>query len=244
VAVVSLYRSSHKIRTVVIVGMLAVTIAAVMPQRFWDRMQTIAAPQDERDVSADARLYFWGIARTIAIDHPLFGVGFNSYRYSFPDYNTNPDFEGEQRAVHSVWFGLVAELGVPGLFLFVALLISTVRSCYRIRRDATARGLTGLAIYAGHLQTSVLVFVIGGTFLNAQYLELLWHVVGLTIALEHLHANAIANAADARMPAPVLRTQAFPLPTPRQADAPRTGTSGPRRFFATPADGPESDQDA
>jgi probable O-glycosylation ligase (exosortase A-associated) len=231
VGLVSLWRSEHKIRTIAIVTILVGTIATVMPQRFWDRMQTIVASEDQRDASARGRLYYWGLAVEMANDHPLTGVGLNSFRYSFEDYAGASSGEG-QRAVHSSWFGAMSELGYPGLLIFSAILLTAVRSCYRIRREAGARGLGNIAIYAGHLQTSLLVFVVGGSFLHVQYLELLWHFIGLTIALEHIYTSALTrtDAVASPLSVPVVPVVAAAL-KPRVRERGPASTTGQRFFF-------------
>ncbi len=204
VCLISLWRSKHKIRTLAVVAILGGSVSTVMPQSFWDRMETITAPADSRDVSALGRLYHWGLARQMAAEHPLTGVGLNGFRYEFDAYDRMSGGVGGWRAVHSVWFGLVSELGYPGLVIFILLLLGSIWSCHRIARHARATGRHNIVIYAGHLQTSLLVFAVGGTFLNAQYVELAWHFIGLTIALERiadappLPVLAVATAATRR----------------------------------------------
>jgi probable O-glycosylation ligase (exosortase A-associated) len=115
VSLISLARAKHKIRTLVAVGVLAYAVSAVMPQSFWDRMNSITAEEDQRDASAQSRLYYWGLARDMAADAPLTGVGFNAYRYAFSRYDRLKDGEGGQRAVHSVWFSRTRPVrGHPG----------------------------------------------------------------------------------------------------------------------------------
>ena len=48
---------------------------------------------------------------------PLTGVGFNGFRASYNTYDTTPGQYGEDRSVHSVWFGLLSEIGLPGAAL-------------------------------------------------------------------------------------------------------------------------------
>jgi probable O-glycosylation ligase (exosortase A-associated) len=232
----SLWRAKHKIRTVVLVVLVAWGISAVMPQRFWDRMESITASEEERDASSSSRLYFWGLAAEMADDHPIFGVGFNGYRYAYDDYDVTGGLHGGSRTVHSSWFGVLSELGYPGIVLFVGILAGAVHSCHRIRTEARAHGLNNIVIYANQIQISVLVFMLGGTFLSAQYLELLWHVVGLTITLDNIHRRTVddllakkQDAAAELPPAPVPVAAALPAPSrPRT----RAGTSaGGRRYF-------------
>ena len=198
VSLVSLARAKHKLRTLIAVGVLAYAVSAVMPQSFWDRMNSITAEEDQRDASAQGRLYYWELARDMAADAPLTGVGFNAYRYAFSHYDRLRAGEGGQRAVHSVWFGLMSELGYPGIVLFVVILGGAIASCQQIRTRAKKDGREQIAVYAGHLQTSFLVFAVGGTFLNAQYLELIWHLFGLNIALARIAATAPAAVAAAQ----------------------------------------------
>lgn len=226
VALVSLWRAKHRIRTLIIVAIVAVGVTAVMPERFWDRMQTITAASDERDASAASRIYFWGLATQMAADRPLTGVGFNSFRYSFNRYNTMPEYANTIRTVHSSWFGVLSELGYPGFILFVALIGGSLLSCQRLKKQATLKGRLNLAIYATHLQTSLMVFVVGGSFLSAQYLELVWHLLALVAALERIVANADPSV-DQRQPAvvPTVRAQAI-IPRFRPDPRRRAAVSG------------------
>jgi probable O-glycosylation ligase (exosortase A-associated) len=184
-------RSPRKFRALIGAAVLGGVVLTVMPQQFWDRMNTINASDEERGDSAEGRLHFWSVARVMADAKPLFGIGFDAFSQSYEAYN-GPDgpFAGE-RAVHSVWFGLLSEMGYPGLLLFVLLLADSLRSCWRVsvrfRNDAEHRDLR---IYANALMTSIIVFAVGGTFLSYQYNEMIWHFIGLGIALTFLANEA------------------------------------------------------
>ena len=237
VGAVSLWRSKHKIRTVVMVVVVAWAISSVMPQQFWDRMESITASEGERDSSSASRIYFWRLATQMASDHPFLGVGFNSYRFSFDRYDVTDGAYGGSRTVHSSWFGVLSELGYPGFLLFIAILVGAVLKCHRIRVQARRNNLTDIATFATHMQTSVLVFMLGGTFLSAQYLELMWHMVGLTIALENIHARTMADlAAGAQAVVPATVPVEGPpagsaVPTIPGAERPRAAAGGRRRYF-------------
>jgi probable O-glycosylation ligase (exosortase A-associated) len=196
--VMMLSRSPHKIRALLAIVVLAGLVSTVMPQQFWDRMKTMTVSTDQLDDSAKGRLHFWDVAQVMAKAKPIFGVGFNGFRPSYATYDTTKDY-GEDRSVHSVWFGLMSELGFPGLILFVMILLSGIWGCRRVvvisRRDPEKAELRH---YANALSTSFLVFAAGGTFLPAQYNEMLWHFVGMAIAL-----HVIASSAEAGPAAPV-----------------------------------------
>jgi probable O-glycosylation ligase (exosortase A-associated) len=179
-------RSPHKIRALIAAAVLGGLVLTVMPQQFWDRMNTINASDDERGDSAQGRLHFWYIARVMADAKPLTGVGFDGFSQSYEVYNGAGDFGGE-RAAHSVWFGLLADMGYPGLILFVLLWGSSLLSCWRV--SAKCKGDSqrkDFRIYANAFMTSLVTFAVGGTFLSSQYNEMVWHFFGLTATLSFL----------------------------------------------------------
>lgn len=194
----TLYRSPHKIRVLIGIAVLAALVSSVMPQEFWDRMRTINAPTEEQDESAKGRLHFWEVAQVMAKAKPITGVGFNGFRPSYAAYDTTPGDFGEDRSVHSVWFGLLSELGYPGLILFVGILVMGIWSCRQVvviaKRDPST---SELGHYGHSLSTSLVVFAAGGTFLPAQYNEMLWHFIGMTIALHAIATEESASAAVA-----------------------------------------------
>ena len=196
VSAIWFWRSEHKLKTLAAVVIAAVLILPVLPQEFWDRMSTITAPAEERDESQQGRLHFWHVAVVMANDRPFIGVGHRGYE---PAYNTYDFSEGRylrDRAVHSAWFGVLGDLGYLGLLLFVAIFVSSLVTCRRIRLAARRGELPGpLGPYAIALESSLVAFMVGGSFVSFQYCEMLWHFFALSIALERV---AVAEAAANR----------------------------------------------
>jgi probable O-glycosylation ligase (exosortase A-associated) len=206
------WRSEHKVKTLAAVAVTAMLVLPVLPQQFWDRMSTIAAPADQRDDSQQGRLHFWRVAVAMANDRPLLGVGHRGYE---PAYNTY-DFSGgryeQNRAVHSAWFGVLAELGYPGLLLFVAVIISSLLTCRRVRFAAQRGEIPGpLGHYAIALESSLIAVMVGGSFVSFQYCEMLWHFFALSIALDRV---AVAEMATARAKKPVKSATTANQPDP------------------------------
>jgi probable O-glycosylation ligase (exosortase A-associated) len=184
------WQSPRKIRTFAGIGVLALAVGAVMPDSFWQRMQTISASADERDASAQGRLAFWQTAVLMANAKPLTGVGLNGFSKSYNTYDNSGGAYGEDRAVHSAWFGILAELGYPGLCVLILTVWASFSSCARAKRQALmASGPPSVPIYADALRMSFVAYVAGATFLNGQYSEMFWHFVGLSAALTGITAN-------------------------------------------------------
>ena len=65
VGAVYVWRSPHRLRTVLALVIAVAIILPVLPSEYWDRMSTISASGEEIDESAAGRLHFW----EVAIDH-------------------------------------------------------------------------------------------------------------------------------------------------------------------------------
>jgi putative inorganic carbon (HCO3(-)) transporter len=198
------WRSPHKFRTLAAVVIATALILPVLPQQFWDRMSTITAPADERDESQQGRLHFWRVAVAMANDQPLTGVGHSGYEKAYNRYDWLDGQFGTNRAVHSAWFGVLAELGYPGLLLFVLIVASSLLACRRVR-NASRRGEVSeeLGRYAIAFETSLVAFMVGGSFVSFHYCEMLWHYFALTIVLERVAVRELAahRARSAAAPA-------------------------------------------
>lgn len=190
------WRSQHKLRTIAAFAVAVALVLPVLPQAYWDRMATIVAPAEERDDSQQSRLHFWQVAVAMANDRPFLGVGHNGYPRAYNRYDWSEGQYLTNRAVHSAWFGVLAELGYPGLLLFVTIVFTSLRACRRVRKSAQRGEIPGpLGPYAIGLESALVAFVIGGSFVSFHYSEMLWHFFALTMALE---AVAVKEAAAER----------------------------------------------
>ena len=179
-------RSKYKLRAAVFVVIGIAVILPTMPDTWWNKMETIFTAREENEKSAMSRLHFWKTAVQIANDHPVIGVGIDGFRLHYDAYDSEYGFYGNRRAVHSTWFGVVSETGYLGLMLFVLIIASAFRTCWRIRRMARQDPrYEELGAYATGLEGAFVAFVIGGTFVNFHYNEMLWSFLGLTFLLDH-----------------------------------------------------------
>jgi probable O-glycosylation ligase (exosortase A-associated) len=188
-----LFRSKHKVVALVSLVLACALIMPLLPTAFWERMSTIEEARediDSADGSIQGRLHFWNVAVVMANRNPVFGVGNFGFNAAYDFYDPTGGTFGYDRSVHSSWFGTLAELGYPGLIMFVAILITAFTACFRARA-AVARGAPKeLEAYALALEMGLVAFIVGGSFVVLQYNELVWHFIGLTMVL---HALAVAR---------------------------------------------------
>lgn len=220
-----LARSSKRGRAILAIVVACAIIAPALPDAFWDRMATIGpsvAREGDEDDSVRSRLHFWSVATSMAQDRPFFGVGQNAFNEMYDRYDSSFGLYGIGRSVHSSWFGILAELGIPGLFLFVALFLGAFGTTIRVRRAArTEPRLANLAAYGNAIEAGLLVMVVGGAFVPFQYNEMVWHFLALSMVVGRLAKPQMAELAAPEMrisrpvgqsPAPTLaRVGARPL---------------------------------
>lgn len=186
------YAMRAKRRTLAIVGVaiMAGFIAWVMPDAYWERVNTVRTAADTTEAN---RIGFWMLGLEMANDYPVTGVGLDAFRYRYDEYDPTYGLHGRQRDIHSSWFGILADTGYPGFVIFLALVASVGFTARRVRRLAATRpDLANLAVYATVTEAQILVFAVGGTFITLQYKEFIWHVFAISMAIDHIVRERIA----------------------------------------------------
>lgn len=134
------------------------------------------------DESAMGRLYAWGAALKMALARPLTGVGLDNFYVNYFFYSDH--WDGKNHAVHSTWFGVLAETGFPGLVVFFIMVVkcglSALRSC-RLLDAADAPPAARAMAWA--LLAGLAGFAISGTFLTQGFTWPLYIQLALTAAI-------------------------------------------------------------
>jgi O-antigen ligase len=105
-------------------GILAVALATPMlPQTFWDRMESITNGDADPTGSRAARIRLINQAIQVFADNPLTGIGAGQ----FENYKGAEAIE-RNRATHDVWLQVAAECGIFGLLIFVYLVARAFRA--------------------------------------------------------------------------------------------------------------------
>jgi O-antigen ligase len=84
-------------------------------------------------------------------DHPLIGIGLNSFEEHMPKYDVNGIINIIDRPVHNVFLLIAAETGIAAAFVFFAIGVVLVRYSYRILKGHSERefylGTVGLTVF-------------------------------------------------------------------------------------------------
>ena len=110
---------------------------------------------------------------------------------------------------HNAYLSATAELGFPGLAIFLGLLIATALALRRVARRAARIGEDFLARAANALLVGLAGWAIASVFLSSEASRPFWMVIGLSLAL-----TAILERAEARLPVPDAPLTPEPVPAP------------------------------
>ncbi|MFL5542602.1 MAG: O-antigen ligase family protein, partial [Longimicrobiaceae bacterium] len=194
------------------VGLAA--IAAVGNAQYWGMMQSLLHPSEDYNWSGkspEGRMEVWKRGMSYMAARPLTGVGASGFFVAEGTLSGRAK-EAALRghglkwsAPHNSFVQAGAELGVPGLLLFVLLLAAA----YRSGRDrGRAVGPPGTRAPPGALlgeafAASLAGYVVTAFFLSQAYAAFLYTLLGLGIALELAAPASAAAAVDRAAPVPV-----------------------------------------
>ncbi|GLR73534.1 O-antigen ligase family protein [Aliivibrio sifiae] len=149
------------------------------------------------DESAMGRLYAWEAAFKMAMTHPLTGVGLDNFFANYFYYS--PHWDGLNHAVHSTWFGVLAETGVLGFIVFISLIIVLIKNANKTLRAVKAVQnnidpaiyTCAQAVFAGLIGT-----IVSGTFLTQGFNWPIYILAALVVAVSKTSEIALNKLAD------------------------------------------------
>jgi putative inorganic carbon (hco3(-)) transporter len=170
-------KSKTVLITLGVLAMLVLLAAAGISKR-----SSGGAGESGIDESSMGRIHAWTAALGMAKAKPITGVGLDNFVINYFAYT--PHWDGKNHAVHSTWFGVLAETGLPGLISFFFMLFVLCRSIYladkklnELKAPATVRA-TSLALIAG-----IVGFCTSASFLTQGFSWPFYILLALTIAV-------------------------------------------------------------
>jgi probable O-glycosylation ligase (exosortase A-associated) len=164
-------------------GLLIVlgSMFAFAPEKWFDRMSTIQTYQE--DGSAMSRINVWKFSINMANDR-VTGGGLDPFSpATFSRYADDPSVV---RSAHSIYFGVLAEHGWPGLVMYVTLLFAAIAKLRKVGREFIVKDTEynrKVGNLAFMLETSLVIFMIGGAFYSLAYFDLSWHLIAAAVIL-------------------------------------------------------------
>jgi probable O-glycosylation ligase (exosortase A-associated) len=172
-ALLLLWHSPRKLITVPVAALAGVIALSGMPEDWVARMQTIET--FEEDQSAQGRLTAWRNGLRFAARQPIFGTGPNGWVLA------------GWRDFHSAYIEMLAENGVVGFGLWLALLAGTIAALTRLAwRARRLPGREWVTEVGWAVRASLVAYAVGALFLGIAYWDILFHLILISVVLTHI----------------------------------------------------------
>jgi hypothetical protein len=170
---------------IVAAGALAMAIA---PEGYGARLATMAGGDALADASIAIRWRDTVAAAGYLVAHPLTGAGIGQ------DALLLNEIRGQHWAqVHNVFLVYGLDLGLIGLALFTALVITSLHAALQVERLSASRASEELAALAAGVRISLAAFVIIAFSSPSAYYFHFYYVAGLSVALKTIAARELAS---------------------------------------------------
>jgi O-antigen ligase len=184
-------RLGWRILPVYVLGAAAtVVIVLAIPsvgERTLERYMTL--PQYQSEETWSGRWSNWQGALDVIASHPILGVGGGNYGEAALDYSESVQAHSAKKAAevggvagvaHNIFLGVMSQLGLVGLILFLGILYFAFKTAWLIAQ----RSDLGTGIFLG-----LIVFMIAGMALSWEKQNLVFVLFGSVLALQ-LHDSA------------------------------------------------------
>jgi probable O-glycosylation ligase (exosortase A-associated) len=158
----------------------AATVPLLMPERYFDRVATIANIEADPTGSAQGRWKDFQVAAAYIADHPIVGAGLGQDLLALNEARGHATW----RSVHNAFLQSAVDLGLPGLALLCSMLWVSLRTAGQVRRSAADDPERhDLAMLAQGVQISLIAFTVAALFHPIAYQFYFFCLAGLAVAL-------------------------------------------------------------
>ena len=154
-------------------------VAVSVPNSVWDRLSGIrkltsisTLHEADWEGSAAARFEIQQVGWKIFVDHKVFGVGLGAYKSANASYAPHLG----TKDTHNTYLNLAAELGLPGLMIWCALICSVMLYAHRRQKRADNNELADQQRW---IWWSFISFLVSGIF--ATYSHLTFPIIMLSV---------------------------------------------------------------
>ena len=181
-AVLVLPRRKQLVAIGLVVAAGAAVALALNPQAS-ERLQNV-------ETRGTGRVDIWTVAWNMFEDHPLTGVGLSNFARVAPEYvrevgpldDVHLIVMGANRSVHNTYVQFLAENGVIGLILFLAVVLGCTVAALRAAKLFGAIGRADLVALSHGIWVATVGLLAGYFFRSGGVDRLLWILLGISLA--------------------------------------------------------------
>jgi O-antigen ligase len=154
----------------------------------------VASPQERARVTetqgGTGRTDIWTVGMRMVHAHPLTGIGLGNFQNTSVHYliqageiRRSDLIIDRPKVAHNTFLQVLAELGIPGLLLFLGIVAFSLTSALRAAWAFSRSGDLRMELIARGLPVSLCGLLAADFFLSANYSKQLWLLLGLCPAL-------------------------------------------------------------
>jgi len=156
--------------------------------------QLAPLPARERITMAQGgsgRSDLWTVGLRMVKANPITGVGVGNFKAESAQYTLQPGtieradliFSSEPKVTHNTYLEITAELGLPGLLLFLAIIGSSLGCALKAARTWERRGDASMDALARGVLLGLVGMLAADFFISDMYTKLLWVMLALGPAM-------------------------------------------------------------
>ncbi len=134
-------------------------------------------------------------AALVIVDHPVIGVGPDMFNIYYEEYAEDVGLlvrQDQFREAHNLYLGIGAELGVPGLVVFLIIFLVTIRMLIQARRASIDRR-PDLERLTTPFLLSLMTYAVTGLFLHLSFARFFWLIMAVAAAAAVITLREVAG---------------------------------------------------
>lgn len=183
-------KSPRPARYLVLATILVVPAGLLLPS---SPLRRFFHPQWQDNRSVESRTIAWNGGMHMIVTHPVFGAGLGNFKPLVLQYEEGPI--KVQSIAHNTYIEIAAELGIPTLLIFLAVLFSSYRSLEKVRRQAIRSRTRFLQLAALGIEGGLVGYCVSAFFVSVEYEKALWLMVFLSMCMSAEARRSVAQRA-------------------------------------------------
>ena len=194
-------------KRVAIVAVTAVTLVFAAPQGYWDQMATLLSPKEDYNwTSSEGRKQITLRGISYMLSYPVFGLGINNFVRAecIDPVSDKVRFHQASTGIrctpaHNSTLQAAAELGIPGLTLWLMLTLGGILGMLRLRRQLPAEWLHGdeeerfLHHSTTYFVVAMVGFLVTSFFVTFAYIDIVYILAAFMAGLQVSVAGRLAQ---------------------------------------------------
>jgi O-antigen ligase len=183
--------------TLIVAVVIATAASSLFVADQWvERMGTLGNVGTE--LSAMGRLAVWQWTLDFVASHP-WGGSFGVYRINTFEMTLEDGsvLAGGAKAFHSIYFEILGELGYPGLFLFIVIVLTTIAALMGVKKAALDDWTKDLATCT---LVALLIYLAAGAFIGVAFQPFFYYLASIAVILQNLQSLQKVSRSQAPNP--------------------------------------------